>query len=53
MEGSFTVQKIKKVFSTISIHQAHKQNNAHIKGDGVRLARLVTPVPWAMDDCWT
>ena len=34
MEGSFTVQKTKKVFSTISIDHAHEQNNAHIKGDG-------------------
>ena len=34
MEGSFTVQKMEKVFSTISIDQAHEQNNAHIKGNG-------------------
>ena len=34
MEGSFTVQKTKKVFSTISIDQAHRQTNAHIKGNG-------------------
>ena len=34
MEGSFTVLKMKKVFSTISIDQAHEQNNAHIIGDG-------------------
>ena len=34
MEGSFTVQKTKKVFSTISIGQVHGQNNAHIQGNG-------------------
>ncbi|KAI0226538.1 hypothetical protein LSAT2_022958, partial [Lamellibrachia satsuma] len=32
--GSFTVQKTKKVFSTIAIDQAHEQNNACIKVDG-------------------
>ena len=34
MEGSFTVQKTKKVFSMISIDQAHEQTNAHIEVDG-------------------
>jgi len=33
-EGSFTVQKTKKIFSSIPIDQAHKQNNACIKRDG-------------------
>ena len=33
-EGSFTVQKTKKIFSSIPIDQAHEQNNACIKGDG-------------------
>ncbi|KAG1697675.1 hypothetical protein GQR58_005903 [Nymphon striatum] len=32
-EGSFTVQKTKKI-SSIAIDQAHEQNNACIKGDG-------------------
>ena len=32
--GNFTVQKTKKVFSSIAIDQAHEQNNACIKGDG-------------------
>ncbi len=32
--GNFTVQKTKRVFSTITIDQAHEQNNAYIKGDG-------------------
>uniref|UniRef100_UPI00358E9808 uncharacterized protein n=1 Tax=Myxine glutinosa TaxID=7769 RepID=UPI00358E9808 len=32
--GNFTVQKTKKVFSSIPIDQAHEQNNACIKGDG-------------------
>ncbi len=32
--GNFTVQKTKRVFSTIPIDQAHEQNNACIKGDG-------------------
>ena len=31
--GTFTVQKTKKTFS-IAIDHAHKQNKAHIKGDG-------------------
>ncbi|KAG1674197.1 Arachidonate 12-lipoxygenase, epidermal-type [Nymphon striatum] len=33
-EGSFTVQKTKKIFSSIAIDQAHELNNACIKGDG-------------------
>ena len=33
-EGSFTVQKTNKIFSSIAIDQAHEQNNACIKGDG-------------------
>ena len=33
-DGSFTVQKSKKIFSSIAIDQAHEQNNACIKGDG-------------------
>ena len=32
--GNFTVQKTKRVFSSIAIDQAHEQNNAWIKGDG-------------------
>ncbi|KAG7166419.1 hypothetical protein Hamer_G005518 [Homarus americanus] len=32
--GNFTVQKTRKVFSSIPIDQAHEQNNACIKGDG-------------------
>ena len=32
--GIFTVQKTRKVFSSIAIDQAHEQNNALIKGDG-------------------
>jgi hypothetical protein len=32
--GKFTVQKTRKVFSSIAIDQAHEQNNALIKGDG-------------------
>ena len=32
--GSFTIQKTKKVFSTITIDQAHEPDNACIKGDG-------------------
>ena len=33
-EGHFTVQKTHRVFSSIQSDQAHKQNNACIKGDG-------------------
>ena len=32
--GHFTVQKTKRVFSTIPIDQAHEQNNSLVKGDG-------------------
>lgn len=34
MDGHFTVQKTKRVFSAIPIDQAHEQNNACVKGDG-------------------
>ena len=33
-EGSFTVHKKTKVFSSIPMDQAHEQNNACIEGDG-------------------
>ena len=32
--GNFTVQKMNRPFSAIPIDQAHRQNNAIIKGDG-------------------
>jgi len=32
-KGSFTVRKIKKIFSSIPIYLAHEHNNACIKGD--------------------
>ena len=32
--GHFTVQKTKRIFSSIPIDQAHEQNNALVKGDG-------------------
>ncbi len=32
--GHFTVQKTKRVFSSIPLDQAHEQNNACVKGDG-------------------
>ena len=32
--GNFTVRKMKNMFSSIPIDQAHEQNNALIKGDG-------------------
>jgi hypothetical protein len=32
--GHFTVQKSKRVFSSIPLDQAHEQNNACVKGDG-------------------
>ena len=44
-EVSFTVHKTTKVFSSIPIDQAHEQNNACIKGDGVLLASLTTQLP--------
>ena len=34
MEGRFTVQKTKHVFSSMAMDHAHEQMNASIKGDG-------------------
>lgn len=34
LTGNFTVRKTNRPFSAIPIDQAHKQNNAAIKGDG-------------------
>ena len=34
IDGHFTVQKTKRVFSAIPIDQAHEQNKARINGDG-------------------
>ena len=34
MKGDFTIRKSEWVFSAIAIDQAHKQNNASVKGDG-------------------
>ena len=48
-ESSFTVPKTKKVFSTISIDQAHEQNNAHIKGDGGAVCMTDNP---CAQQCW-
>ena len=33
-DGNFVIRKTGRVFSSITIDQAHKQNNAPIKGDG-------------------
>ena len=49
LEGSFTVQKTKKVFSTISINQAHEQNNTRIKGDSGAVG--LTDDPSALRHC--
>lgn len=34
MNGKFVIQKTNREYSGIAIDQAHKQNNAVIKGDG-------------------
>ena len=34
MKGEFTVQRSKRIFSKMSIDQAHEQLNAVAKGDG-------------------
>ena len=44
--GNFTVRKTKNVFSSIPIDQAHEQNHALIKGDGVAVG--VTDNPSAL-----
>ena len=41
--GHFTVQKTKRVFSTIPIDQAHEQNNSLVKGDGGAVGLTETP----------
>lgn len=33
-EGKFTVQKTRRIFSSITIDHAHEQNSAAVKGDG-------------------
>ena len=40
---NFTVQKTRKVFSSIPIDQAQEQNNALIKGDGEALGLTNNP----------
>ena len=52
--GHFTVQKTNQVFSAIPIDQAHKQNNACVKGDGGTVGLTGNPSCFAaMDDFWT
>jgi len=41
--GHFTVQKTNRVFSAITIDQAHEQNNACIKGDGGAIGLTENP----------
>ena len=41
--GMFTVQKTKRIFSSIATDQAHEQNNACIKGDGGAVGLLDNP----------
>ena len=47
--GHFTVQKTKRVFSSIPIDQAHEQNNAYMcmsRAMGGQLASQTTQVPF-------
>ena len=37
-KGNFVIQKSRRDFSAMAIDQAHEQNNAVTKGDGVLLA---------------
>jgi len=41
--GMFTVQKTKRIFSSIATDQAHEQNNACIKGDGGAVGLMDNP----------
>lgn len=53
LNGGFTVQKTCKVFSTISINQAHEQNNAMVKGDGGAVGLTENPAAlrhWMISD---
>ena len=43
MAGHFTVQKTNHSFSKIAIDQAHKQNNAVVKGDGGAVGLTESP----------
>ena len=45
--GKFTVQKTRKVFSSIATDQAHEQNNALIKVDGGAVG-LTIQVPFTI-----
>ena len=47
--GFFTVQKTRRIFSCMTIDQAHEQNNAHVKSDGG--ATGLTQNPDALR-CW-
>jgi len=42
--GNFTVQKTNRLFSAIPVDQAHKQNNAAIKGDGGAVGLTDNPI---------
>ncbi len=42
-KGNFTVQKTKRLFSSMAIDQAHEQNNAAVKGDGGAVGLLQSP----------
>lgn len=53
LNGGFTVQKTAKVFSAIAIDQAHKQNNAMVKGDRSCWADRKSCGSTALDDFWS
>jgi hypothetical protein len=40
VKGRFVVAKTQKLFSTMSVDQAHEQNNALVKGDGGAIGLL-------------
>jgi hypothetical protein len=42
-QGCFVVRKTQRVFSAISIDQAHEQNNKRVKGDGGAVGLTESP----------
>ena len=43
LHGKFTVNKTGRIFSNISLDQAHEQNNVRVKGDGGAIGLTQNP----------
>ena len=52
LHGNFTINKTGCVFSNIAIDQAHKQNNARVKGDGGAVGLTHNPAAELYSDGW-